>query len=144
MGSTTAISSSFNSNSNHAITVVTDCSTGYGQIFAWVAINAINYAVFEGIHTGSTYDKDKWKDIMYIWNQLHNSNDFNLRTCAFVLLHAANLVGLDTDYYGYTESETKKVLSRYYGTNTDATRYGNETYQYYQIFEKYNKLVRDH
>lgn len=89
--------------------VTTDSSTGYAQIFAQTAIKAINYAVSQGILTGgSTYDLGNWKHMMFIWNELHNNINFNLRNSAFVLLHAANLVGLDTDYYGYTESETKR------------------------------------
>lgn len=121
-----------------------DASTGFGQIFAKTAIDSINYAVNNGIASGNTYNYSSWKDVMYIWTQLNSNVEFNLATCALVLLRAANQVELDSDYYGYTETDIKKVLSRYNGTNDAATNYGNETFKYYQVFEKYNKLVREH
>ncbi|WP_084011613.1 glycoside hydrolase domain-containing protein [Paenibacillus kribbensis] len=120
-----------------------DASTGLGQIFAATAIDSINFAVGIGIVTDRVYDIDNWKDMDYIWDKLHTDNNFNVSTCALVLIRAANKVGLSRDYYEFGEAETKSVITRYNGTGDSAVNYGNLVYQTYLLFEKYNKIIRE-
>ncbi|HHW37103.1 MAG TPA: DUF1906 domain-containing protein [Bacillales bacterium] len=121
-----------------------DGSTGLGQIFARTAINAINFAVGARIIQSETYDSANWKDMMYVWENLHNDNIYNIKTCALVLIHAAlDYLQLNDNYYEYNENEIKSVLARYNGTDDRATQYGERVYKLYQIFEKYNKIIRE-
>ncbi len=48
------------------------------------------------------------------------------------------VISLNNNYWKYTESEMKQMLSRYNGTNSAANEYGEETYHCYLIFDKYN------
>ena len=109
-----------------------DSSVGYGQIFARTAINALNW------YNNSTYDYNDWHTREYIWNKLRNDNDFNIEMVALILIWGANEKGLNNDYWKYTEREIKQMLSRYNGVNSDAIQYGEETYNCYTIFNKYN------
>ena len=109
-----------------------DSSVGYGQIFARTAINALNW------YNNSTYDYDDWHTREYIWNKLRDDNDFNIEMVALILIWGANEKGLNNNYWKYTESEMKQMLSRYNGTNSAANEYGEETYHCYLIFDKYN------
>ncbi|MGH1325458.1 hypothetical protein ACQVV5_10835 [Bacillus pretiosus] len=49
----------------------------------------------------------------YIWFNLKDNEEFNLKTCALVLVRAANQVGLKNNYYDYDVNQIKKVLARY-------------------------------
>ena len=122
--------------------IKTDCSTGYCQIFASTAISAYNYAIDNNIISGDKYNYDDWHDVWNVWSNLHNNPEYCINMCALVLIHAAHLVGLDTDYYGYSTAEIKKVIARYNGTGDAAVSYGERNYAIYEIFEKYNKQVR--
>ncbi|MFC4597054.1 glycoside hydrolase domain-containing protein [Cohnella hongkongensis] len=125
------------------ILMAEDSSTGYGQIFAATAIDAINFAIQNGINPGRLYDKTVRSDMKEVWFLLHDDQVYNIYMCAMVLIQASDYVQQDRDFYNYTESEIKTVLSRYNGTGPAATNYGNETYELYKVFEKYNKLVRE-
>ncbi|TKJ83752.1 hypothetical protein PaeCFBP13512_22310 [Paenibacillus sp. CFBP13512] len=120
-----------------------DASTGIGQIFASTAIDSINYAISEGLITGNPYDYEKWKEVEYIWNKLHNDKQFSIETCALVLIRAANLIGLPSKHYGYSGTEIKDIITRYNGKGEEALAYSDVVYQFYPILEKYNKLARE-
>ena len=124
------------------VIIKTDSSTGYCQIFASTAISAYNYAIDNNIISGDKYNYDDWHDVWNVWSNLHNDPEYCISMCALVLIHAAHLVGLDTDYYGYSTAEIKKVIARYNGTGDAAASYGERNYAIYEIFEKYNKQVR--
>ncbi|OMF30082.1 hypothetical protein BK133_17095 [Paenibacillus sp. FSL H8-0548] len=120
-----------------------DCSTGHGQIFASTAIDSNNYAVQNGIISGQLYDATDWKDQWHVWNLLNTDQDYNISTCALVIIRAANQVSLDQIFYEYDATNIKKVLARYNGTGDEAAVYGDETYEYYLAFEHFNKLIRE-
>lgn len=119
-----------------------DGSTGYCQIFAKTAIEAHNFAIDKGIITGEKYDYSDWHDVDEVWTKLHYDPEYCISSCALVLIHAASMVGLNDNYYSYSEEDNKKVIARYNGTNDDATAYGKRNYAIYEIFEKYNAQVR--
>ncbi|MCZ4507211.1 hypothetical protein O3Q52_03115 [Streptomyces sp. ActVer] len=50
-----------------------DCSTGWAQIFAWVAIDARNHCVEQGIINGSILDAPR--DKPSVWTQLNEGPD---------------------------------------------------------------------
>lgn len=122
-----------------------DSSTGYAQIFSWVAIDAINHAIQKGITTKEnlgldpsiTLDKKNQQDIYFIWKRLHDDPDFNLEVATLNLVKCADDEVGKPDYENYSEDEIKTMLSRYNGTNDDAKQYGQECYNCYEIFKKY-------
>lgn len=116
-----------------------DSSVGYGQIFAETAIDALNWYKHITYGNGNEYDYNDWHTREYIWNKLRTDNDFNIEMVALVLIWGANDIDLNNNYWKYTESEIKKMLSRYNGTNSDADEYGEEAYHCYIIFDKYNR-----
>ncbi|GKS12896.1 hypothetical protein YDYSY3_38960 [Paenibacillus chitinolyticus] len=120
-----------------------DCSTGHAQIFAKTAINSNNYAVQERIISGQTFNVNDWKDMGYVWNKLHTDQVYNISVCPLVLLLAAEQVQVNRVFYQYDIPKVKKVIARYNGTGDQAIQYGEETYQYYTIFEYYNKMIRE-
>lgn len=120
-----------------------DCSTGYCQIFSWVAIDANNWAIDKGLITGKIYDKKNRKDIWEVWQKLHNDVEYNIATCALVLLWGVQDILLHENYLNYTPTEIKKVLARYNGTDNAAKEYGERNYGIYEIFEHYNELSRN-
>lgn len=122
--------------------VLGDCSTGFGQIFASTAIDAINYAVDRGLYYGKKYNIKDWKDVWEIWQKLHNDINFNIEICALVLIWGANDVGINGIKYSYTDQELKEIIARYNGEGVDAAAYGQRNLETYKIFEYYNELCR--
>ncbi|MED3382654.1 DUF1906 domain-containing protein [Bacillus tropicus] len=120
-----------------------DSSTGLGQIFAATAIDSINYAVTIKLISEKIYKTSNWKDMKYIWFNLKDNEEFNLKTCALVLVRAANQVDLKNNYYDYDVNQIKKVLARYNGKGDKAVEYGNTVYKLYLAFEKYNQPARE-
>lgn len=125
------------------IMLADDSSTGYGQIFARTAIDANNFAIENGISSGRLYDTDVRSDMKEIWFLLHDDSVFNINMCAKVLIRASDQVNQDRNFYNYSDTNIKKVLARYNGTGDAAQNYGNESYELYKVFEKYNKIVRE-
>lgn len=120
-----------------------DCSTGFSQIFANTAINARNWAREQGLISDREYNFENWKDRKEIWEKLKNDVNFNLETCALVLLWGASDVGLDrVNPYNYSQDQIKQVLKRYNGFGDKAEDYGNKNLGLYNIFEKYNSEAR--
>jgi hypothetical protein len=123
-----------------------DSSTGWGQIFAWVTIEARNHCVQQGIINGSLLDRDA--DRRQVWDHLHDDPTYNIRSVAYLTIHNGHQVdreqgtsigrpGLET-----THSEVQKLLARYNGTGDDAQRYGEELIGLYDVIESYNLLCR--
>lgn len=117
-----------------------DSSTGIGQMFAWVAINAHNLTIDKGLITGTYYNANDWHDCEYIWNKLHNDDAFAIKMTTLEMYHCADYAGggVCGSLFHCTEFQIKAILSRYNGTGTDAHDYGNECYKYYKIFKKYS------
>lgn len=112
-----------------------DSSTGYGQIFAQVAIEAILFAqsqdipVFLGI-PGKLLPSNP-NDLKRIWTRLHYDKVFNLSCAALNIIHAAFEMTGRIDFESYNESEIKMTLSRYNGNAQAISSYGEKAYLYY-------------
>lgn len=112
-----------------------DSSTGYGQIFAQVAIEAILFAENEGIPVylgipGELFPFNP-DDLKRIWTRLHRDRVFNLSCAALNIIHAAFQMTGRIDFEGYSEDEIKMIFSRYNGNIHRISPYGEEAYQHY-------------
>ena len=116
-----------------------DSSTGYAQIFAFVAINAVNFAVEHGIttyqelgiHSDHVLDPDTPADRRWMWHRLNHDRVFNLKAAALNLIAAAEEVTGRIDFAGYSEEEIKRIFTRYNGTMKQISAYGEEAYRHY-------------
>ena len=115
-----------------------DCSTGLGQMFAWVAIDANNLARNKGLISTRAYNKDDWHDCREVWFNLHNNDTFAIKMTTLEMYHCADYAGICGSLFHCKEAQIKAILSRYNGTGTAAQNYGNECYEYYKIFKKYS------
>ncbi|MFC8421506.1 glycoside hydrolase domain-containing protein [Streptomyces sp. NPDC057236] len=119
-----------------------DCSTGWGQIFAATAIKARNYCIGEGIINGEGMDYESSADLRKVWYQLHEDQEYNVRTVAYVLLWNSELLGIDRPDLSGNVHVTEAVLGQYNGTGPDAEQYGRELMGLYHVLEQYNALSR--
>lgn len=110
-----------------------DSSVGYGQILTETAIKTLNW-----YYKSDNYHYTDWHDREYIWYKLKNENEFNIEMVALVLMWGAHEEKLTNDYWNYSYNDIIKMLSRYNGRGSGASRYGKETYNCYCIFNKYN------
>ncbi len=115
-----------------------DSSTGIGQMFARVAIEAHNLAINKGLINASYYNSGDWHDCEYVWNKLHNDDSFAIKMTTLEMYHCADYAGVSGSLFHCTAPQIKAILSRYNGTGTNAQTYGNECYEYYKIFKKYS------
>jgi hypothetical protein len=114
-----------------------DSSTGLGQIFAKTAIESYNY-YFEQIGCDIRYNFDDRNERYDIWSKLKWDDQFNIDSVGVVLYNYSNAElkgGLTSTA---SSDDIKKVIARYNGFGDAAKRYGNETYEYYLLFKKYN------
>lgn len=123
-----------------------DCSTGLGQIFAVTAIVARNYAVRQGIISGTIMDPDRDADVWTVWKRLHDDQLFNISTAALVLIQAADDIRLlekdppvriPRPSLDYGEEDTRLVLRRYQGFGSGPEADSYLKLGVYRIFEKY-------
>ncbi len=119
-----------------------DSSTGISQIFARTAIRARNYAVGQGLISGSTLNADDWHVLEDVWNKLHDDGNYNISTVPLVLLEGAAQVGVTGLRLNYSDSELRSIFARYNGTGPDADHYGVEVHGVYKIFDRYNATLR--
>ena len=116
-----------------------DSSTGYGQIFAFVAINAVNFAVDRGLTDYTALglpedhrlDSGVMADLRLVRNRLHGDPVFNMTATALNLLAAAEEMTGRLDFDGYSDDELKLVFTRYNGKFKDVSPYGEATYRIY-------------
>lgn len=120
------------------VAVKTDSSTGIGQMYGWVAINAHNLAVDNGLISERKYLANYWGDIDLFWNKIRDDNEFAVKMVALEMYHCALDSGLSYDFFRFTDDEIKSTLSRYNGTGDKAVEYGNECFEYYLVFKKYS------
>ena len=112
-----------------------DSSTGYGQIFSRVAIEAIQFAenrgipVFAGV--SGTLSPTNPEDLRQVWLRLNRNPVFNLSCSALNLLHAADQMTGRIDFEHYTPEEMKLIFTRYNGNLKQISPYGEKAYQYY-------------
>jgi hypothetical protein len=112
-----------------------DSSTGYGQIFSRVAIEAIQFARSRGIpvNIGITGDLSPTRpeDLMRVWLRLNRDPVFNLNCSALNLLHAAFQMTGRIDFEHFTDEEMKMIFTRYNGNVKQISAYGEKAFQYY-------------
>ena len=121
-----------------------DSSTGFGQIFAFVGIKAINYALDHGLDTpeGLGVPRDRRlsprdsEDLRRIWMRLVRDRSFNARLSILNLIAAAEEMNGRTDFAAYGPEEIQRTLTRYNADVRTVTAYGRETYRYYLAYER--------
>jgi hypothetical protein len=114
-----------------------DSSTGYAQIFTYVALNAANYAADRGlasyqalgIHADHTLSRDEPEDLSMIWHTLVRDKRMNLALAALNLICAGEELNGHTDFEHYTPDEFKHMFTRYNANVKQITRYGEKAYQ---------------
>ena len=116
-----------------------DSSTGYAQIFARVAIGALNTARAHGqtppvsgaIPPMRALDPAAPGDLMRVWLALRRDRAFNLACAALNLRAAAEEMTGRYSFDGCTEAELKRILTRYNANVKSVTPYGEEAYRHY-------------
>ena len=116
-----------------------DSSTGWTQIFSYVAINAVNFALDHGIADYPSLgmspehllDPRNPDDLWMVWRQLNRDRRFNLEAAALNLLSAAEEMNGTLNCAGFSEQEIKRVFSRYNANTREITPYGERAYSVY-------------
>ncbi|QOV36131.1 DUF1906 domain-containing protein [Streptomyces ferrugineus] len=116
-----------------------DSSTGWGQIFAWVAIAARNYCIDKGIINGDRLTEDDRRDV---WNRLHDDPMYNITTAAYLTIFNAYQTNVPRPGLNTSDSDTQEILARYNGVDEGAQKYGRELIGLYQVLERYNRISR--
>ena len=128
-----------------------DSSTGYAQIFAFVGIDAVNFAAERGLTTyealgipgDHVLDPDRPADRRWMWRRLNRDRTFNLEVASLNLISAAEEVTGRIDFAGYSEEEIKRVFTRYNGTAKQISPYGEETYRHYLRYAEQEETVTE-
>ena len=121
-----------------------DSSTGYAQIFGFVAINAANFALDRGIAdyaglgivSDHRLDPQNLDDLWMIWRRLNRDRRFNLELGALNLLSAAEEMNGSIHCSAFSPEEMKKTFTRYNANVREITRYGEETYRTYLDYQR--------
>ena len=116
-----------------------DSSTGFGQIFAYVAINAANYGVERGLCSyqwlglpeGRRMEADRPEDLCLMWHYLRRSTRGNIALSALNLVSAGEEMNGHTDFASYTPEELQLAFTRYNANTRHITAYGRAVYQLY-------------
>ncbi len=134
---------------------VRDSHTGIGEISATDAIQAWNHCVGWGYTTGDRRDPGKDADLWPVWQQLNKDNAFSVRTAA--LIHLWGVRGRPGGQLppgdrvttprsmrlDLAEFEITELLRRYRAWDPDVEAQTHQSLAVYQIFEKYNSIVRN-
>lgn len=124
-----------------------DSSTGFAQIFAFVAVNAVNYALDRGLDdpaglgvpSGRRLDRSDPDDLYGVWRRLLRDRKFNLRLGILNLISAAEEMNGHTDFARYTPEEIQRTFTRYNADVRHITDYGREVYGYYLEYSTKDK-----
>ncbi|WP_308312483.1 hypothetical protein [Streptomyces sp. ISL-11] len=130
-----------------------DSSTGIAQISGDVGIRAWNHCINKGYVSGAILDPAKDSDIWAMWQKVNKNHAFSVQTVSLIHLWDAegkpggnNPPGGESTLrpirLDYTEGEIFEVLRRYQGWGTEAEGHATKRMALYQIFEKYNGIVR--
>lgn len=119
-----------------------DSSTGYAQIFGYVGLNAINFAVDRGIATYESLgvecdhalDPDNKSDVRLVWKMLHDNPKANIEIATLNLIAAADEVVGRVDFGSLTDDELKLVMTRYNSNVRRITSYGEQVFRFYEAF----------
>ncbi|WP_441246991.1 glycoside hydrolase domain-containing protein [Kitasatospora sp. McL0602] len=115
-----------------------DSSTGWGQIFAWVTIQARNHCLQQGIINGLPLTD---ADVRAVWDNLQDPT-YNIRSVAYLTLFNAHQLGIARPSLTTGPADTQALLARYNGTGEAAQQYGRELNGLYNVLENYNRLSR--
>ena len=122
-----------------------DSSTGYAQIFGYVALNAANFAADRGLasyaslgleENGRRLDPKNPADVWKVWQKIHKDPAANLEFAALNLLSCAEEMTGRIDFCSVTPGELKLILSRYNGRVKQITDYGEEAYGHYLRYNR--------
>ncbi len=119
-----------------------DSSTGYAQIFAYVAVNAANYALDRGLDDAAGLglpedrrpDGANENDLRAMWLRLKRDRKFNIQMGALNLISAAEEMNGHTDFARCTPEELQRAFTRYNAGTDRVTAYGKEVYGYYLMY----------
>ncbi|MEW2394600.1 glycoside hydrolase domain-containing protein [Streptomyces sp. NPDC046862] len=136
------------------IGVKRDSSTGIAQISGEVGIRAWNHGILKDYVSGTSLDPTKDADIWTMWQKVNKDNAFALQTVALIHLWSADGKAGGNNPPGgesvlrymrldYKESEIFQILRRYQGWGAEAEEHANKRMGLYQVFEKYNGIVRN-
>ena len=117
-----------------------DSSTGYAQIFAYVALNAANFAVDRGLADYSSLGLDEPSrrldpknpaDLRMVWLKIHKDPAANMEFAVLNLLSCAEEMTGRINFNGYTPEELKLIFTRYNANVKHIAPYGEEAYRHY-------------
>ena len=120
-----------------------DSSTGYGQIFSYVAIRALCFALDRGLlsmpipelaldhRPAPENDGDRRR----VWLLLHRDPKVNILCTALNLLAAAEEMTGRTDLAALSAGELKLVFTRYNANLRQITAYGEAVYRHYLRYQ---------
>ncbi|MFG3054158.1 glycoside hydrolase domain-containing protein [Kitasatospora sp. NPDC048239] len=112
-----------------------DSATGLGRILAAEAIDARNHCIDQGVINGGRLAQDK--DRAAVWNKLHDDQQYNIATVAYLTLYNAARLGLGRPTTETGEADVERLLARYNGTGPKADEYGRRVTGLYRTLEKY-------
>jgi peptidoglycan hydrolase-like protein with peptidoglycan-binding domain len=113
-----------------------DSSTGWGQIFGWVAIEARNYCVEQGLLNERLLTLED--DRSTVWTRLHEDPEYNIETAAYLTVYNAFQIGLPRPGLGTSDSDSERIIARYNGTDEAITeQYGRDVGGVYRVMESY-------
>ena len=130
-----------NGKQKKSVLIKRDSSTGYCQIFARVALIALNYGCSKGMTTyresgvereECSLEPSSFDDVFYIWKRLHRDIRFNFNMALLNLISAGEETVGHTRFGDYTPDDMKRMFSRYNASTNRITRYGEETYRIYE------------
>ena len=121
-----------------------DSSTGYAQIFGWVALNAANFALDHdladyaslGLDVSHRLSPEDSRDVRMVWKKIFRDPFANIEFCVLNLLCAAEEMTGHTDFAAFSEEELKLVLTRYNADIRQVTKYGEAAYADCLRYEK--------
>ena len=124
-----------------------DSSTGYAQIFGYVGVNALNFAVdrklatYDSVGIACTHrlDPHNPKDVRLMWKKLRSNPKINIEIATMNLLAAADEVVGRTDFHTFSADELKLVLTRYNANTRHITPYGERAFAKYEEYEEASK-----
>lgn len=119
-----------------------DSSTGFAQIFGYVGLNAVNYAVDRGLATyeslgitcDHTLDADDVRDARLVWKLLNANPKANIEIATINLLVSAEEMVGRTDFESFGAEELKLVFTRYNANVKHVTSYGEQAYHHYEAY----------
>lgn len=121
-----------------------DSSTGYAQIFGYVGINAINFAVDRGLATYESLgiasdhrlDPSNQDDVRTVWLKLHGDQKANIEIATLNIMAAADQMTGRVDFTSYSDDELKLVFTRYNADVKHVTPYGEQVFELYKTFSE--------